>query len=136
MKSHRVIAEFAETIDSRATISLFKKLRRAYRFSREINLFVDNASYRHSEAVPDYLESISREKRGRIVLHFLPTYSPNLNLIERLWKLMKKKILCNRWYETFAEFTRAVQKFFGSRRKYRPELETLMTENFHLFQMT
>ena len=73
-----------------------------------------------------------RLHKRKIRLHFLPPYSPNLNLIERLWKFFKRKILANRYYETFAEFGRAVKNFFRCRKKYLPEFETLMTEKFHI----
>ncbi|MDH4129974.1 MAG: transposase, partial [Spirochaetota bacterium] len=42
----------------------------------------------------------------------LPSYSPNLNLIERLWKYLKKKIIYNKYYETFGEFRNAIYDFF------------------------
>jgi transposase len=68
----------------------------------------------------------------KIKLIFLPPYSPNLNLIERYWKFFKKKILNNRYYETFGEFKRACESFFRKRKKYLPELQMLLTENFHI----
>jgi len=68
----------------------------------------------------------------KIKLIFLPPYSPNLNLIERYWKFFKKKVLNNRYYETFEEFKPACQSFLRKRKKYLPELSTLLTENFHI----
>ena len=41
-------------------------------------------------------------------MHFLPSYSPNLNPIERLWKFMYERILYNKYYEKFSEFKEAV----------------------------
>ncbi len=59
-------------------------------------------------------------------------YSPNLNLIERYWKFFKKKVLNNRYYETFGEFKLACERFFRKRKKYLPELQALLTEYFHI----
>ena len=73
-------------------------------------------------------------KTSRIKIHFLPGYSPNLNLIERLWKFFKKKILYNKYYETYAEFLAACKSFFRCRTKYREERRSLLAENFHQYQ--
>jgi transposase len=62
---------------------------------------------------------------------FLPPYSPNLNLIERLWRFLKKIVLYNRYYERFADFKGAILKFFANIKQYRSELKSLMTLNFH-----
>ena len=64
----------------------------------------------------------------------LPSYSPNLNLIERLWGLMKRGVLYNRYYENYDDFREAIQYFF---KKWLPKnkdvLTSLMTENFHIY---
>ena len=51
-------------------------------------------------------------KTSRIILHFLPPYSPNLNPIERLWKWMKERVIYNAYYEHFEDFRAAVVGFF------------------------
>jgi len=56
-----------------------------------------------------------------------------LNLIERFWKLFKKRVLYNQYYEKFSDFKEAVEYFFnGEMRKYKSELKTLLTENFQI----
>ena len=65
-----------------------------------------------------------------IEIIFLPAYSPNLNPIERLWKFFKKKVLYNKYYEKFKDFKTACSTFFRGIRKYRSELQTLITDNF------
>jgi hypothetical protein len=67
-----------------------------------------------------------------IKLIFLPSYWPNLNLIERYWKFFKKNVLSNRYCESFAEFRQACESFFRKRKKYLPKLQTLLAENFHI----
>ena len=64
---------------------------------------------------------------------FLPPYSPNLNLIERLWKFMRKKIINTKFYRTKEEFRQAILKFFENINQYKDELSSLMTLNFHVF---
>ena len=64
---------------------------------------------------------------------YLPAYSPNLNLIERFWKFLKRKVAHNRYYTTFAEFRSAVQKVLNNIVAYRDELSKRMTERFQLF---
>ncbi len=61
---------------------------------------------------------------------FLPAYSPNLNPIERLWKFFKKKVLYGRYYEKLKDFELACSSFFRGIKKYKPELKTLITDNF------
>jgi transposase len=61
-------------------------------------------------------------------LLFLPPYSPNLNLIERLWRFFKGKI-CTEYYEKFKQFRNAVFGFFENIEKYKKELSTLLIDN-------
>ena len=63
---------------------------------------------------------------------FLPSYSPNLNLIERLWKFFKGKITRGRYYEKFEEFRTKTLEFFETIGQYKEELKTLLTENFQI----
>jgi transposase len=115
---------FDESINAESTIALFKQLEQLNVLAVCIYVICDNARYYRSKAVREYL------KTSRIELVFLPPYSPNLNLIERLWKFFKKKILYNRYYETFDEFRIACEEFFANPRKYHRELRSLLTENF------
>ena len=70
----------------------------------------------------------------RLRLIFLPPYSPNLNLIERLWKYFRKKILYNKYYETFDEFKKACKSFFRQIKRHKDELSSLMAENFQVIR--
>jgi transposase len=118
------VVRFDETIDANSTIALFEQLEALNLAATWIYVICDNARYYRSKAVKQYLET------SRIKLVFLPPYAPNLNLIERLWKFFKKTILYNRYYETFAEFRAACEKFFSNPRQYHRELRSLLTENF------
>ena len=122
------VTDFTDSINSQSTIRLFDKLEAKHPDAKVIHIIVDNATYYKSVLVKEYLET------SRIKIHFLPGYSPNLNLIERLWKFFKKKILYNKYYETFDEFLSACKSFFRCRTKYRDELRSLLAENFHQYQ--
>jgi transposase len=103
-----------------------REIRNDYPDPKIIYIFLDNARYNHSVAVREEAEALG------IKLLFLPPYSPNLNLIERLWKFMKKKVTANIYYRTFAEFTQAIHNFFKNIEQYQTELDTLLTLNFEI----
>jgi len=67
-------------------------------------------------------------------LRHLPAYAPNLNLIERLWKFLRKEAL-QKWHPTFEEMQQAVADVLDNLPKYQEQLQTLMTERFHLTPM-
>lgn len=120
------VTGFYDTINADSTIDLFLKIEAKHPDADSIYIIIDNARYYHSHLLAEALEET------RIKLKFLPPYSPNLNLIERYWKFFKKKIQNNHYYETFAEFKEAAKSFFRKRKKYLPELQSLLTENFHI----
>ena len=64
-------------------------------------------------------------------LKHLPAYSPNLNLIERLWKFLRKEAL-QKWHPTFEAMQKAVAEVLDNLPGYHEQLKTLMTERFHL----
>ena len=117
---------FDDTVDAASCIALFEQIERAYPNAKRITVICDNARYYRSKAVAAYLEN------SRIRLHFLPPYSPNLNLIERFWKFFKSQALYNRYYETFDEFRDACKKLFAELDAYAPQLRTLLTEKLQI----
>jgi len=92
--------------------------------SGEIFLVMDNASYNHSYELHLFLTD-----HPRIHLKYLPAYSPNLNIIERLWKFFHSKHH-DAYFEKFKEFETAVLSFFQNIHQYDEELKTLLTDNF------
>jgi len=84
-------------ITATTVCEMLHKLAEQYA-GRPIVIVLDNARYQHCKLV----EALAAELG--ITLCFLPSYSPNLNLIERLWKFVKKKCLYNVYYETFTDF--------------------------------
>jgi len=121
-----VITHTDETINAQSTIELFKKIEERHPLAKNIYITLDNAQYYRSKLVKAYLET------SKIKLLFLPSYAPNLNLIERLWKFMKKELMRNQYYEKFSDFKNAVSQFFENLDQYRGKLVTLLTMNFHI----
>lgn len=105
--SHKLIVQTDQTLNADATISFFQKIEAAYPNKKKIHVFCDNARYYKNKLSQDYL------KASKIVLHFLPPYSPNLNPIERLWKWMKERVIYNTYYSEFDEFKSAILGFFA-----------------------
>lgn len=126
LKNHKTLVLEEKTIDSGATVRLCKRLLKEHPKGK-IYLVLDNASHHHSKAVKLWLK-----KHRRLKTVFLPAYSPNLNLIERLWRFFHQKVTNNYYFETFDEFRKTSLKFFKNLDFYREELQTLMTDNFQL----
>ena len=93
-----------------------------------VTMVLDNARYQHCALVMDLAKSL------RIELLFLPSYSPNLNLIERVWKFVKKECLASRHLTTFAEFTAAIDTCLDQLHgAHKTKMRTLLTLNFQTF---
>lgn len=121
-----VVAYECETIDAITSIEFLKAVEKRYEHKTCIHLFVDNARYNHSKLVKTYLET------SKIKMHFLPAYSPNLNPIERLWKLMKKEIIKSNYIEKVADFKQKIKLFFENIEIYEEKLKTLINTKFHI----
>lgn len=117
----------AEKITSAAMISLFERLEARHPTATAINVVLDNASYNRSAAVKDWLARAG----CRVRLVYLPPYAPNLNLIERLWLLLKKATLWNEHYATFAAFKAAIKGFFDTLDTRSEQLASMITDNFY-----
>ena len=78
---------------------------------------------------------IEKAKSLKVELCFLPSYSPNLNLIERVWKFVKKKCLYSKYYEKFPAFKAAIAKCLDeTMTTHKAEIDSLLTSRFQLFQ--
>lgn len=113
-----------KTINSQAMMRLLLTLQQSQVGGR-IFCIVDNARYNHSKELKRFLK-----RHHRIKLIYLPPYSPNLNLIERLWLLFKREQLTNHYYSTFKEFKTSALSFFQDIHLYQQELKSLMTDSF------
>ena len=93
----------------------------------KIYIILDNARYYHSISVKEFIK-----EHPRIVLKFLPPYSPNLNIIERLWKILKKKIVYHKFYLKFEDFRKQIIKFLENEIWKQQEFENILTDNFQI----
>jgi transposase len=94
-----------------------------------VTLVLDNARYQRCRLVQGLADELGIE------LLFLPSYSPNLNLIERLWKFVKKQALNSRRHASYADFHAAIDDCLNRvTTDYRTELSTLLTHNFQTFE--
>jgi transposase len=114
-------------VNSETVCELLEKICEAHP-DEEITLVMDNARYQHNNMVKAVAKAVDIE------LLFLPAYSPNLNLIERLWKLTKKRCLTNRYYENFDKFVEGIDCCLDSfATTLRDEVSSLLTLNFQFF---
>ena len=88
---------------------------------------IDNAKYFKAKIVRAWLA-----KHPKLQIEFLPTYAPNLNLIERYWRLAKKVLVKNIYYEKYKTFRSAVFRFLNNNSSYIDQLKSLMVEKFQI----
>lgn len=123
-ETHQTHIIESKTINAESTIDLLTTVEQAYPGASEIHIILDNARYHYSKMVKGFLE------KSKINLVFLPPYSPNLNLIERLWKFFKKHVLYNTYYKKFDDFRKAAIAFFRKIGRRHKELVQLMSGDF------
>lgn len=111
--------------------SVCELLRNIARLNLEvpITLVLDNAKYQKCKLVYELAHALNIE------LLYLPPYSPNLNLIERLWKFVKKKCLYSKYYSNFTDFKAAITDCLSqTHTTYKEELDSLLTLKFQTFR--
>ena len=104
---------------------LIDKIRARHPEAKRIILILDNARYNHAKIVRAHIDQTNVE-----LIH-LPAYSPNLNLIERLWRFFKDKVMTT-YHESFEKFVDEIDKVLDNLAEYADELTTLMTEKFEI----
>ena len=114
-------------INAWSVAELFKKLRENHP-DQKVKVILDNAKYQSCYVAKSAARMLD------IQLLYLPAYSPNLNLIERAWKFIRKKCLNCKYYEDFESFQmgimNCIEKF---NHDYREELKSLLTWTFQTF---
>ncbi len=114
-------------INSDTIVELLIKINRVHSDST-VTLVMDNARYQRCNKVMD------KAKELGIHLLFLPPYSPNLNLIERLWKFTKKRCLYNKYYESFGNFKEAIDDCLNKvKSTFKDQIKTLLNPKFQMF---
>ena len=121
-----VIAHDCDSVNAQSTKILYEAALKRHPEVSKIYIISDNAKYYRNKELQEWV------KGTKIVPIFLPPYSPNLNLIERLWKFLRKKVINTGFYRTKGAFKKAVMDFFDRIGCYKEELESLLTLNFRL----
>ena len=104
------------------------KIRNEYQDNKRIVIVLDNAKYQRAYEVQDFAEMLNIE------LVFLPAYSPNLSLVERIRKFFKKHVLENQYYEKFDEFVSWITDFFSRFDEYRENVAKLIHSKFQIIK--
>ncbi len=117
-------------INAGSVCELLGSIRERY-VEGPVSVVLDNARYQKCAPVQDLAKSLDIE------LLYLPSYSPNLNLIERLWKFVKKKCLYSKHYRDFKSFKAAILECLSkTNSEHRAALESLLTLRFQTFDYT
>jgi transposase len=113
-------------VNAQTLQQLIDQIRAQHPDAGRIVLLLDNARYNHARLVSEHIAGTNVE------LVFLLAYSPNLNLIERLWRFAKGHVMKDTYYETFEEFVAAFDQVLTNLDQYADELASLMTEKFEI----
>ena len=119
----------APTVNEQTSISLFEKCLEKYSDKEIITIYLDNAAYHKSKLVKKFIE-----EHPKINLSYLPPYSPNLNLIERLWKFANEKVVNLKYYPDFYQFKERITMFYNNISEFADELEKRITFKFQTFK--
>jgi transposase len=115
-----------DNINGEQFVNFLRLLRSTHPDTERFILYVDGARYYDSPVVKEWLN-----RPPEFHLSTIPAYSPNVNLIERMWKFLRAKAL-SRWHKSFEAMQAAVSEVLDHLENYRGELRTLMTEKFHI----
>ena len=100
--THRLVTVSNDSyINAESVCELLRKIAAAHS-GMPVTLVLDNARYQKCKLVWALAESL------KIEMLYLPSYSPNLNLIERLWKFVKKQVPYSKYYGDFGSFSAAI----------------------------
>jgi transposase len=128
LKTKELLYVEDKQINSQTMIALLEKIICKQKKGK-IHIILDNARYYHSHIVKDFLK-----EHPRIVLKFTPPYSPNLNIIERLWKILKKKVVHNKFYLKFEDFRKQVIHFLDNEIWKEKEFEKILSDKFQIIK--
>jgi len=126
LDNYKIVYKSTDKVETNSIKQFFIKVRKNHPDKIKIHMILDNAGYHKSHEVKIFAKELN------IDLHYLPPYSPNLNPIERLWKIMHEHVSYNKYYEKFSEFSEATLHFFRHIGKKKKLLRTRITDNFQI----
>ena len=106
LASMKVTSCCPESVNTQTTVAFFDQLKASYPEASTLHVILDQAGYHRSQ------ETQNAAKEKGIMLHYLPPYSPNLNPIERLWKVMHEQVRNNVFFASAKAFRSAIARFF------------------------
>jgi transposase len=121
----------AQNLNAQSLIELFSLMMARHPETKRFLIYLDNARYHHALVLKQWLATLQAQRGIVFELKYLPAYSPNLNLIERLWKFLRKEAL-QKWHATFEDMQQAVSDVLDHLDRYEEQLASLMTERFRL----
>ena len=130
LQGHQVEYRHVDWVNFETISAFFTQLIDANPARKNIHIILDNAGYHKSEKMREFIN------KTNITLHFLPPYSPNLNSIERLWKILHEQVTYNRYYPKFADFTEGILNFFDNIQDYRHIIQARINDNFQLLTIS
>ena len=122
------ITKSYEKINSNSIADFLGEIQQKLQHQDKIHIILDNASYHKNKEVKAFLQ----QPNNKLQLHYLPPYSPNLNLIERLWKIMRQQVTYNQYYSTFDEFQHNIKTFFQNLDQIQHILLQRITDKFQV----
>jgi transposase len=127
--THRLIRVSNHSYINAESVCALLRALAAASVGRPITAVLDNARYQKCAVVRDLACQLG------ITLLYLPSYSPNLNLIERVWKFVKKQCLQSTYYANYEQFTSAIEECLqGLSTTHKDDMATLLTHNFQTFE--
>lgn len=117
-----------DNINGEQFVNFMRMLRGRHPEAQRFILYLDNAAYYGKPIVQEWLR-----RHREFHLEPVPPYSPNVNLIERLWRFLRQKAL-RRWHKTFEAMQEAVSAVLDHLEQYQDELATLMVDTFHIIE--
>ena len=122
----QILLDETTCVNAQSTRRLYEQLLAAHPDKARIYVVCDNARYYKNRELRAWLAD------KPICQVFLPTYAPNLNLIERFWKYLRQKIINTTFYRTKGQFKTAVLDFFDRLPEFGQELASLLTRKYHI----
>lgn len=126
LNGHRFTYKQVDKVDADSIALFLSELRRINPGKHVIHLIWDRAGYHRDKEIQKFAKNLA------IKLHYLPSYSPNLNPIERLWKMMHEAVTYNQYHETFSTFTEEILNFFRTIGRKKILLRNRITDNFQV----
>ena len=124
LQTHHVEYRQVDWVNASTIQDFLVQLRLANPKAKKIHIMLDNAGYHRSKEILEFL------KTSNIIFHYLPPYSPNLNSIERLWKVMHEHVTYNRYYEKFIDFKDGILNFFRNIGDFKEIIQSRINDNF------